>query len=276
MGLIERTEHQGVEGLRVGRFGAKINTTCLLYRIGTTIIETGPPNQWALVRDFLREQPIQQVVVTHHHEDHAGNLGVIAREFGCATFAPPASIAALAHGFHLQYFRHIVWGRPRARVRANPASAEIPLGPGSHLIPIATPGHSPDHTCYLEPNRGWLFGGDLFIASKILYLRRGEDLGTMMDSLRRMQSYDFDTVFCSHRGPVVSGKKALQKKLENLESLCEQAANLHQAGVELKEITRRLLGKESLARWFTMNDFSKQNLIEACLSVAVAGQTRPT
>jgi glyoxylase-like metal-dependent hydrolase (beta-lactamase superfamily II) len=268
MGLVERIECEGVEGLRIGRFGTKINTTCLLYRIGGTVIDTGPPNQWPAVRRFLREKPVTQVVVTHHHEDHAGNLAVIARELGCAALAPAASIPALEEGFHLQYYRRIIWGSPRERVRATPVPDEIPLGPGSHLVPIPTPGHCFDLTCYLEPNRGWLFGGDLFIAPKILYLRRDENLQVMMESLRLIHKYDFETVFCAHRGPVPSGKQALKKKLENLEALCDQAGAMYRAGASLKEITRRLLGKESVMDWFTAGDFAKRNLIAACLRLA--------
>jgi glyoxylase-like metal-dependent hydrolase (beta-lactamase superfamily II) len=272
MGLAEKIDHEGVEGIRVGRYGAKINTNCYLYRVGATLIDTGPPNQWAVVRRFLQEKPLAQAIVTHHHEDHAGNLGVIAREFGCATFAPASSIRPLEDGFHLQLIRRIVWGSPRGRVRATCVPDEIPIGPGSHLVPIATPGHCPDLTCFLEPQRGWLFAGDLFIAPKILYLRRDEDLGVMMESLRLIQRYDFDTVFCSHRGVVLSGKKALQKKLDNLEALCEQAGSLYRAGNSPAVITRRLLGKESLISLISAGDFTKRNLIEACLRVPL----RPT
>ncbi len=270
MGVVQRVEHDGVEGLRIGRYGAKVYTTCLLYRVGTTVIDTGPPNQWHAVRRFLQERPIEQVIVTHHHEDHAGNLGPIVREFGCAALAPAASLNALAEGFHLQYIRRVVWGRPRERVRASPVSQSISLPPTGRLVPIATPGHSPDLTCYLEPERGWLFAGDLFIAPKLLYLRRDEDLGVMLESLRAIQRYDFDTVFCSHRGVVVSGKAALKKKLNNLEALCEQAASLRSAGLSVREITRRLLGKESLVSVISAGDFAKRNLIEACLRVAAS------
>jgi glyoxylase-like metal-dependent hydrolase (beta-lactamase superfamily II) len=269
MAVVEKIEHDGVEGLRVGRFGAKINTTCLLYRVGTTVIDTGPPNMWPAVRRFLKEKPVTQAIVTHHHEDHAGNLGLIAREFGCPIFAPAGSVAPLADGFRLQFIRRVVWGTPHARVRANPLPDEISLGADCHVVPVATPGHSPDLTCLLEPNRGWLFAGDLFIAPKILYLRRDEDLGVMIDSLRMIQRYDFDTVFCSHRGPVPSGKKALKKKLDNLEALCAQVRALHKEGRGVKEITTRLVGKDGLISLFSAGDFSKRNLIEACLRVGV-------
>ena len=44
--MIERIEHHEVEGIRVGRFGSQINTTCIVYRLGSTVIDVGPPNQW--------------------------------------------------------------------------------------------------------------------------------------------------------------------------------------------------------------------------------------
>lgn len=37
----QRLRHGDVEGLRVGRFGGKVNTTCILWRIGDTLIDTG-------------------------------------------------------------------------------------------------------------------------------------------------------------------------------------------------------------------------------------------
>ena len=74
----QRLRHGDVEGLRVGRFGGKVNTTCILWRIGDTLIDTGPPSDWRPVRRFAGERSLRRVVVTHHHEDHAGNLARLA------------------------------------------------------------------------------------------------------------------------------------------------------------------------------------------------------
>ncbi len=274
MGVVERLECDGVEALRVGRFGTKVNTACVLYRVGSTVIDTGPANQWPAVRRFLREKPLAQALVTHYHEDHAGNLARIAREFGpgVRTLAPAATVPFLAEGFPIERYRRVIWGSPRGRVRPEPVPQEIPLGTGSWLVPVATPGHSPDMTCYLEPNRGWLFCGDLFIATRLHYLRRGEDLAGILASLRLIQRYEFDTVFCGHRGPVRGGKEALRKKLDNVEALCRQVASLHRAGNGVREITRRLLGREGFVALFSGGRFSKRSLIEECLRL---GQPSP-
>ena len=63
-------------------------------------------------------------------------------------------------------------------------------------------------TCFLEPERGWLFSGDLYISGRTRYLRADESVADTIDSLRRFLEVDFGTLFCSHRGPIADGKEA--------------------------------------------------------------------
>jgi glyoxylase-like metal-dependent hydrolase (beta-lactamase superfamily II) len=272
MGLVERLEHADIEAIRVGRFRWRINTTCIVYRVGDTVIDTGPTNQWPVVRAFLQEREIKRVVITHHHEDHSGNLAAISRAVCSHVLAPQAGLDPLSNGVPQRLYQRLIWGRP-ARVKARPVPESIEAGYGRVLVPIPTPGHSPDSTCYLEPNQGWLFTGDLLVTTRPRYLRQSEDLCGMLESLRSIQKYEFDTVFCAHRGVVPSGKKALKEKLEFLEGLCQQTVTLHQQGKSAGEIARKLLGREDLMTWFTGFDFAKRNLIEACLNVPVAGMS---
>lgn len=267
--MIERIEHDGIEGIRVGRLTSRINTTCIVYRIGSTVIDTGPPNQWRNVRRFLEERAVRQVVVTHHHEDHSGNLAPIRRSLEPEIYSPPAGIAPLRDGFVLRTYQKVLWGRPE-RVVAEVMPREIAIGDGRLLRPLGSPGHSPDMTCYLEPQRGWLFTGDLFISQRTRYLRRDEDVGQHIESLRRVLSLDFETVLCSHRGVVPSGKEALRAKLDCLEGLCERVRQLRGEGRSAAEITRSLLGREDLMSWLTGFHFSKRNLVRSCLEAVSA------
>lgn len=275
--MAERIRQGEVEGIRVGRFPFRINTTCILYRLGSTVIDTGPPNQWRTVRRFLREREVRQVVVTHHHEDHSGNLAAIRRDLRMAIYAPAAALEPLARGFPLRPYQHLVWGRP-VPVHAEPVPEQVPVAPGRMLLALPSPGHSSDMTCYLDAERGWLFTGDLYISDRTRYLRQDEDLRTEMESLRRTLAYDFDTLFCSHRGIVSSGKEALRRKLDALESLCERVAHHRREGRGPEEIQRMLLGREDLMTWVTGFHFSKRNLIAGCfaLTSAATGSPRPT
>jgi glyoxylase-like metal-dependent hydrolase (beta-lactamase superfamily II) len=270
--MIERLQHAAVEGLRVGRFSRRYNTTCILYRLGSTVIDTGPPNQWRLVRAFLAERAVRQVIVTHHHEDHGGNLAPIRRAFAAPLYAPRPGLAALASGFPLRPYQHLFWGRPEP-VQARELPPRVALDDGGALEAIPASGHSADMTCLLERERGWLFAGDLYIAARTRLLRQDEDLGAEIASLRRVLGCDFDTLFCAHRGVLGDGKTVLRRKLDFLESLCQQVADLHGQGRSVPEITRVLLGREGLMTLVTGYHFSKRNLIAACLGALPPGPT---
>ena len=265
--MIERIEHDEIEGIRVGRFASKINTTCIVYRIGSTVIDTGPPNQWRAVRRFLAERRVRRVVITHHHEDHSGNLGPIRNAMKPEIYSPPEGLTPLREGYGLRLYQKLIWGRPD-RVRPEPMPEEIEIGNGRALRALPSPGHSTDMTCYLEPQRGRLFTGDLFISQKTRYLREDENLRDQIDSLHRILELDFDTVFCSHKGVVRSGTERLRAKLDFLESLCERVRELSSQGRSLREITRTLLGHEGGISWLSGFHFSKRNLVRACLAVA--------
>lgn len=265
MGVSERFEHEGVEAVRVGRYPVGINTMAVVYRLGATIIDTGPANQWRFVRGFLREKPVRRVLLTHHHEDHSGNAANILRELGVPVLVPPLGQASLRDGYPLHLYRRVFWGTP-GRFDGALLPEEIVLEDGLTLRAVHAPGHADDMTCLLEPNRGWLFSGDLFIGANTRYLRADEDYDGILRSLRLCLSHDFDVVFCAHRGIVRDGRAAIQAKLDALEALREQSRRLQQQGQSLREITRRLLGREDLVTWLSHGHFSKKNLIRGSLT----------
>ncbi|MEJ2366936.1 MAG: MBL fold metallo-hydrolase [Acidobacteriota bacterium] len=149
MAIRENFKEGPVEGIRVGRFGRGINTTAVLYRIGATLVDCGPPNQWRHVKRFLGERPVLTVLLTHHHEDHAGNASRLQAR-GAEILAPEKALAPLKDGFAMLAYRRIIWGRPK-RVQAGALPGKAELEDGSHLIPIPAPGHSPDLTCFHSP-----------------------------------------------------------------------------------------------------------------------------
>ena len=262
MSVTQRLDHDGVEGLRVGRYTSRINTTCVLYRLGDTIIDTGPPNQWPFIRSYLREREVRRVLLTHHHEDHSGNGRAIQAELGIPVFAPAQSLNYLSKGYRVHLYRRAVWGKP-ALFDATPVPDQLVNGDGLHLVTVRTPGHSDDLVCYLVPEKGALFTGDLFLANRPLYLRVDENPLLEMESLRLVLQHDFQVIFCAHRGVVPDGRKALQEKLDYFESLRSQVQDLLQQGRSVPEIARKLLGKDGFLRWLSGGHFSKTNMIAA-------------
>lgn len=266
MPIVQRITHEAVEGLRAGRFDFGLNTASTCFRLGDTLIDTGCANRWSQVRAFVTERPLRQVLLTHHHEDHSGNATRIWRQTGARILAPQASLAPLLQGWSMRPYQRLLFGRPQ-RVAAKPVPDRLALADGFSLQTIATPGHAADLVCYLEPERGWLFTGDLFISERTRFLRRDEELEPHMASLHRLLGYDFETIFCAHRGVVDNAHAALAAKIEHLETLCGEARRLRQQGLSAKAITLRLLGREERVSLVTGWHFTKRNLINACLKL---------
>ena len=275
MPIRETLAFRGVEGARVGRFGVGINTTALVYRVGPTVIDAGPPNQWRSVRRYLDERPVGRLLLTHHHEDHAGNAARVARRYGLTPLAPAPARARLAAGFATPPVQRVVWGRPRP-VETDPLPPVVELEDGTALSAVPAPGHSDDMTCLLWPDRGVLFAADLYLSRRLTHLRADEDLGAMMRSLEAVLALDFDAVLCAHRGVVEDGPAALRAKLDWLGSLVADAADLCRRGVAEREVVRRLLGREDAVSWASALDISKRNLVRQAAGLAQRGQTDET
>lgn len=269
MSVIQHLSHGEVEGIRVGRFRSQINTSAIVYRVGDAAIDAGPPNQWRFIRDFLQSRGVRRVLITHHHEDHSGNGAAIQRELKITVLAPAESISYLSHGYPMQLYRRVIWGIP-AKFRAEVLPRELELCPGLSLHLLPAPGHAPDMTCFLVPQRGWLFTGDLFITPAPQFAREADHYREEIESLRRVLEQDFSTVFCAHRGAVVNGREMLHRKLEYLEELRGKAGEMFRAGKSVKEIQRSLLGKEGTMSWLTFFHFSRRNMIKSLLEEAIS------
>ncbi len=266
MSVRQHYQHEMVQGIKVGRFNKAINTQFIVYRMGDTIIDAGPSNQWKFVRAFLQDSPVSQLLLTHHHEDHSGNAQRIADQFKVLPKAPSLSQYKLANAYPTPFIQKMVWGSPR-RVKTQTLLESEYLSDGSLIKPIATPGHAKDLTCFHLPEQGYFFSGDLFIARTIKILRSDEDLPELVNSLKKAIKLDFNTLFCPHGGVIEKGKQALQVKLDNILNLCEKAQELSQKGWELDDISMELLGPEDMVAKISKGNLSRMNLIKQCALV---------
>lgn len=268
MPIRERYQHEHLEGARVGRFNFGINTTFIVYRLGGTLIDTGPANQWSSVRKFISEKPVKRLLLSHHHEDHSGNAARIAREYQLTPLAPELGREKLARGYRTPPVQRFIWGRPKP-VETDPLPESLTLEDGTRVEAIHTPGHAKDLHVFFLPEKGWLFSGDLYISRKIRYLRADENLGQIIESIRRVLTLEFETLLCAHRGVLENGREALAEKYQNILHLCEQSQSLAGEGLGLTDIMHKLLGPEDQFARLSGGNFSKANLIKEALAVSL-------
>lgn len=195
-----------VKSLRLGKYKIANNTQVRIYLLGDTLLDSGPPNEWRNLRKFIEEHSPQTLLLTHHHEDHAGNAARIAACTQCTTYIAGGPENPITKGFSIHLYQRFVWGTPE-KFLAEDFPGEIHTSNGHRLIPVGAPGHSPDHTAFFEPDHKWLFAGDLYVGSKPFLLRADENLSQEIVTLKNLLLLDFEGLFCGHMGFFPDGRR---------------------------------------------------------------------
>jgi len=262
--VIQQVSYGDIRFFRMARalFGRAMYWTGV-YLVDGLLVDSGPPNLARAVRRLVGELDVRQCVTTHYHEDHSGNHGLLA-ELRITPLAHELGVAQLAQrDSHPRLYRRVAWGvRQPARVAPLDEWLETPR---FRFRVIHTPGHAADHIVLYEPDRRWLFSGDLYLAPRLRYLRADEDVYAMLDSLRRVIALEPEMLFCQHRGRVEQGAAMLSRKRDFLVELGERIHDLRSRGLGEAAIARALPGSDLLWRTWTGGDFSKRNFVRAFL-----------
>lgn len=234
-----------------------------VFAIDGLLVDTGLPVFQQQVLAFCRRHQVSQCFLTHYHEDHSGNAANLS-DAGIPVSAGKETGRIIARPFPILPYQKIAWGVARpTTTRITPDLVET----GHHRFTvIPTPGHSHDMMILHEPEEGWLFSGDLFIAEKVKIFRRDEDFHASLASLRQVSRLAFDHLFCAHNPVSPGGRQALRNKLQHFEDLLGATLRLHEEGCSVDEISEKLLGRDRLTKLlFTQYDASRPNLIRSIL-----------
>ncbi len=233
------------------------------FVVADTLVDAAAPTSARELISHLRREPVARVILTHHHEDHAGCGADIQREFGIPVYAPQGALDILATGPRLPFYRRVLATSPRP-YRALPLAQTTRCGDFT-LETVPTPGHTFDHVCFFEPVEGWLFTGDLFVHERVPVLRGIENAQEQIASLKSVMALKPSILCCSQAGFVEDGTAALARKIEYWEGLANRARELRLGGMSPRRIARELLGHEGLFTWVSLGEFSKKRLIESLL-----------
>lgn len=197
----------------------------LLNEDKKALIETGPTTSAVTVLDGIKSigvspEDINYITVTHIHLDHAGGVGVLAREMpqaqimvhhkGARHLINPTRLlqstidargddVIASHGEVLPVDTH--------RLRAINDGDTISLGNQQILKFVDAPGHAPHELCIFETRNGGLFTGDavaVYIAECDILLPFHPpphfNLELCLKTLERLEDFSAQIIYYSHFG----------------------------------------------------------------------------
>jgi len=258
-------EFDGVHYYRfsVYRLGNNVQTV-YTFLLDDLLIDTAQRHNRENILKVAQEHHIQKIILTHHHEDHSGNVAYLMNEMKVDAFAHSKTVDILSKGYKISPLGILLNGDVEKANLKPILETELIKTKNYSLQPIYTPGHAIDHYCYYEKNKGWLFSGDLYVADKIKYFAPYESMFTQIDSIKKLVALDFDTLFCSHNPKVNGGKQRLQNKLQFFEDFVGKVSKYYNEGKRSKEIFSSMNLKENYYyKVLTAGNFTAENMVKS-------------
>lgn len=244
-----------------GRAALSVN----VYFVDGLLIDTGQSKMRKAILNFVKDLPVQQICVTHHHEDHTGNLVQIKKQFDVPIYGSAKCRELMKNPPPISLPQKIYWGnRPAFNITA--LKKDELLTPNYTFKIINIPGHAEDMIALYEASKGWLFSGDLYINSTIRYMLDNESIAQQIQSIKKVLKLNFDTLFCGHNFKAENGKQKLKDKLQYLEWFYDQVCYWYNKECKPEIILKKMkLMENRMIKMISKGKLSQLNMVKAVI-----------
>lgn len=230
-----------------------------LYVVDGLLIDAGPEILKGQISKFFQEKHIEQVALTHIHEDHSGMAAWLQRQMNVPIYLHEKAIPEAKRKGKYQLYRHLTWGK-RPAFDPQPMPERLMTDKYTFDV-IDSPGHMRYHNIFHEKNQGWLFTGDLYLGTKPVGASCDENMQDTIATIKEILTLDFDMIFCAHSGMVQDGKAMFQKKLDFLLGVQDKVNALRQRGLDDCEIDKRLYPRKPSVTIVSRGEWSSYNIV---------------
>ena len=250
---------------------------CTVYFVvdnKTALVETGFSVQIPDILEAVGKlgydiEKLSYIIPTHVHPDHAGAAGLLSRQLpqtkvvvysrAAKVLADPSILERLMQGF-----KQVFGGGVQERFGEMLPIAEdrfvlvqdgesISLGE-RELRVIHTPGHDPNHLCFLDTKSKGLFCGDALgayfseIKGRVPSCILGSDPTLILQSIDKLQKLKPAILFFSHGGAIREVAQIIQRAANDERQCADIALKALKAGESREEMANSLadvLAKDS-------------------------------
>ena len=237
-----------------------------VYFIDGLLIDTGHVNMRKEICAELIDLPVDQMLITHHHEDHSGNTDAVQQLFDCPVYASASCAEIMKSPPPISPAQYLTWGKYDPYYKFKIAGDQVKTSNYTFdIIPI--PGHAIDMIALHEKEQGWLFSADLYVYHRIKYFMRAESMAEQIESLKIILTLEFDQMYCSHYPQLdVDPKALLKKKLEFFEDFYGRVSDFYQKGYDAKRIMQSMGLKEDWnVRLLSLGGLSTLNMVRSVI-----------
>ncbi|HEY4307222.1 MAG TPA: MBL fold metallo-hydrolase [Gemmatimonadaceae bacterium] len=246
-----------VTRLRMTSVGSRaVGMNVSAYVLRGVMIDSGFHRARRELLRAVRTFAVRGAIITHWHEDHAGNVQSLASA-GLPILARDDTVGILRDPPHIRLYRRVCWGIPTV------LRSSLTTFDAGGLGCVYTPGHSTDHQVVWDASTRTLFSGDLWLGVRARILHATEDPYRIVESLRVARELEPERMFDAHRGYVADPVEMIDAKIEWLSETLATIEHQVRSGSSDTEILRRVLGGEELAGYVSGGDYSRRNLVRA-------------